>query len=97
MHLGEHQAGLELARAALELNPWYSPWLWCVLGDCLFGLGRRELAHEAYLEALRIDPADARTHFNLSFTHQDRGELDQALHAIARAFAADAAGIHRDR
>jgi tetratricopeptide (TPR) repeat protein len=97
MKLGEHREGLALARTALELNPWYSPWLWSVLGDCLFALGRSETAHEAYLEALRIDPADTRANFNLSFTHLDRGEYDQALLAIARALAADGTGVNRER
>jgi tetratricopeptide (TPR) repeat protein len=48
--------GLALARAALELNPWYSPWLWNILGDCLFGLERFPEAHEAYRHAHALDP-----------------------------------------
>jgi len=95
--LREHKAGVELVRSALELNPWYSAWLWNVLGDCLFGLGQNELAHDAYQEALKVDPKEARAHFNLSFTHVERGEPDQALLAIAKAFAADVTGIYRDR
>jgi tetratricopeptide (TPR) repeat protein len=97
LRLQEHKAGLELARSALELNPWFSPWLWNVLGDCLFALGQNDSAHEAYQEALKADPKDVRAHFNLSFTHLARGEPDQALLAIAKAFAMDVTGLYRDR
>jgi tetratricopeptide (TPR) repeat protein len=95
--LQEHKAGLELARSALELNPWFSSWLWNVLGDCLFALGHNELAHQAYQEAVNVDPKDVRAHFNLSFTHVERGDPEQALLAIARALAADATGQYRER
>ncbi len=97
LQLGEHQAGAELARTALEINPWFSPLLWNTLGDCLFGMNQREQAHQAYLQALQIAPGDVRTHFNLSFTYLDRGDLRQALLAVAEAIAADELGAYRDR
>ena len=37
--LGDPAAGLELACTALRLNPWYSPFLWNVLGECSDGIG----------------------------------------------------------
>lgn len=97
LQLGEHAVGAMLARSALEINPWFSPLLWNVLGDCLFGMERREHAHQAYLQALQIAPRDARTRFNLAFTYLDRGDLRQALLAIAEAIAADETGAYRDR
>lgn len=45
LHIKDFAAGIELARAAVELNPWYSAWVWNVLGDCLFSLERFEHAH----------------------------------------------------
>jgi tetratricopeptide (TPR) repeat protein len=97
LQLGEHTAGAELARSALEINPWFSALLWNILGDCLFGMNEREQAHQAYLQALQIDPDDVRTHFNLSFTSWHKGDLRQALLEIAEAIAADGAGSYRER
>ncbi len=97
LQLGEHKIGAELARSALEMNPWFGAWLWNILGDCLFGMNQREQAHQSYLHALQIAPKDARTHFNLSFTHFERGDLRQALLAVAEAIAADESGAYRDR
>jgi tetratricopeptide (TPR) repeat protein len=97
LQIGEHKMGAELARSALEINPWFSPWLWNILGDCLFGMNQREQAHQSYLQALQIAPRDARTHFNLSFTYFERGDLRQALLAVAEAIAADDTAAYRDR
>ena len=60
---------LELARAAIELNPWYSPYLWNVLGDCLSALERSRDSHECYLQAYRICPRMQRQ----TFVWRDRG------------------------
>ena len=49
--LRDPAAGLELARAALHLNPWYSPFLWNVLGDCLAALDRHDEAQYLLLPA----------------------------------------------
>jgi tetratricopeptide (TPR) repeat protein len=93
----DHQAALDLARAAVELNPHYSPWLWNVLGDALYCLGRYGEAHEAYLQAERIDPRDGRTNLNLAYTHLQAGDLGAALDVIRRGLEADARGLYRDR
>jgi tetratricopeptide (TPR) repeat protein len=69
LQLQDYPAGRELAQAAVELNPWYSPWLWNILGDVLFLDGRLDDAHEAYLQASRIHPWDARTNLNLAYTY----------------------------
>jgi len=97
LHLGDAASGLRLAQAAVELNPWYSTWLWNVLGDCLFVLERFEDAHEAYLQAQRIDPGDARTHLNLAYTHHHFGDYPRALEAIATGLASDRHALYRVR
>jgi tetratricopeptide (TPR) repeat protein len=93
----DHQAALELAHAALDLNPHYSAWLWNVLGDALYCLQRYAEAHEAYLQAERIDPRDGRTNLNLSYTHLQSGNLSSALEVICRGLDADVRGVYRDR
>jgi tetratricopeptide (TPR) repeat protein len=97
LQLRDYQAGLELCRAALELNVSCSTWLWNVLGDCLFCLERFEQAHEAYLQAQRISAEDVRTNFNLSYTLFQRGCPDEALEVIARGLARDFPGTYRER
>lgn len=95
--LRDFAAGVELARAGLERNPWYSPWLWNVLGDCLFCMERFDDAHEAYVQASRIDPRDPRTQLNLAYTLAVRGDRAQALAAIACGLAHDVQGVYRTR
>jgi tetratricopeptide (TPR) repeat protein len=97
LQLHDYTSALELARAGIELNPYYSAWLWNVLGDCLYCLERFDAAHEAYLQAARIDPDDVRTNLNLAYTWLQRGQLDDALQAIARGLARDGDGIYRQR
>lgn len=97
LQLRDLAAGRELARAALARNPWYSPWLWNVLGDIQFLDGDVVGAHEAYLQAQRIHPRDARTHLNLAYTHAEFGEHDRALQALAVALASDLRSVHRAR
>jgi tetratricopeptide (TPR) repeat protein len=94
--LRDFAAGVDLARAALERNPWYSTWLWNVLGDCLFCMERFDDAHQAYVQASRIDPRDARTQLNLAYTLAARGDQAQALTAIACGLAQDQ-GLYRTR
>ncbi|MCK6556312.1 tetratricopeptide repeat protein [Candidatus Binatia bacterium] len=95
--VGDYESGLRLAHAALAMNPWYSVWLWNVLGDALFALERFAEAHEAYLEARRIEADDARTCLNLAYTFAQIGELDTALAAIAAGLVADRTGLFRQR
>jgi len=97
LQLGDHAAGLELVRAALERNPWYSPWLWNVLGDCLFYRNRLTDAHDAFAQALRVDPDDPRSNLNIAFTLSASGDQAGALAAIARGLANDGKGLYRAR
>ena len=86
---------LELARAAIELNPWYSPYLWNVLGDCLSGLQRAPDAHECYLQADRICPADAETNLRLARSWLQMGDPARSLEAVARGLANDSNAMFR--
>jgi tetratricopeptide (TPR) repeat protein len=97
LQLREFHAGLELIRTALQLNPWYSAWLWNALGDCLFCLERFADAHKAYLQAQRIDFDDVRTNFNLSYTYFQMGRFQESLEAISHGLAADVQGAYRER
>jgi tetratricopeptide (TPR) repeat protein len=97
LQLQDYGAGCELAKAAVALNPWYSTWLWNVLGDVLFLQGHVNEAHEAYLQAHRIHPGDARTNLNLGYTYFEFGQHAAALESLAVAFAADVRGLYRQR
>jgi tetratricopeptide (TPR) repeat protein len=95
--LQAHESALEMLRAAIALNPCYSPWLWNALGDCLYCLERQEDAHEAYLQAARIDPGDVRTNLNLAYTLSQSGRIPEALEAIAKGLAQDKYETFRSR
>lgn len=97
IQLRDFAAGIELARSALDINPWLSAWLWNVLGDCLYCLERHGEAQEAYFQAQRIDPKDARTQLNLAYAWQQRADFEKALGAVARGLAGDVHGIHGPR
>ena len=51
--LADHDAGLEVAKRALQLNH-LSPRLWNLLGDCYYGLGALDSAERAYQQAVRV-------------------------------------------
>jgi tetratricopeptide (TPR) repeat protein len=97
LQLGDHAAGLEIAHAALERNPWRSAWLWNILGDCLFYRNKLAEAHAAFEQAQRIDPADPRTSLNLAYTLSAQDDQVGALAAIARGLAGDGQGSYRPR
>jgi tetratricopeptide (TPR) repeat protein len=93
--LKDHEAGLELAHAALELNPWYSSRLWNVLGDCLTSLQRPRDAHECHLQAQRINPDDVDTNLKLAETWLALGDPRRSLEAAARGLANDSDALLR--
>jgi serine/threonine protein kinase/tetratricopeptide (TPR) repeat protein len=65
----------------------------------LRGLGQHEAAHRAILEALRLDPDDARTHARLmaSYTVMDRLDEAKAVYQQALARNIDFPGLHFQR
>jgi tetratricopeptide (TPR) repeat protein len=93
--LRDPAAGLELARAAVGLNPWYSPYLWNVMGDCLAALERDRDAHECYLQARRIHPASPETNLRLAGSWLRLGDPMQGLVAVARGLAGDSDAMFR--
>lgn len=94
--VADYKAGLDIANAALAVNPWYSTWLWNVRGDALYALERFDEAHDAYLKAAKMDPADVRTNLNLAYSHAQLGDNNAALEAIVHGLANDT-GVFRDR
>jgi tetratricopeptide (TPR) repeat protein len=93
----DHPAARDMARAAVELNPHYSTWLWNLLGDALFNLEQVEEAHQAYLQARRINPRDAQTNLNLAYTQLIFGAHGEALEAIRIGLLHDVRGLYRER
>jgi tetratricopeptide (TPR) repeat protein len=72
-------------------------WLWNVFGDALYALERFPEAHEAYLNAARLETRDVRTNLNLGYSNAQLGNYQAALEAIARGLANDRMGIFRER
>jgi tetratricopeptide (TPR) repeat protein len=95
--LRDPQAGLEMARAGLALNPSCSADLWNAYGDCLFSLGRIGESRHAFEQALQINPEDVAARYNLAWVFLHRKEHAKALEVIAEALAKDWRGEYRDR
>jgi tetratricopeptide (TPR) repeat protein len=95
--LGEVKAGVELAKAALRLNPGCSAELWNTLGDGLFEWGRLGEARSAYGQALRVNESDVRARWNLAWVQEREGEEQAALEMLAEALALDRTGEYRDK
>ncbi len=91
-HAADYEAGRKMAETALSLNPWYSAWLWNLLGDALFALNRFAEAHEVYVKAQQMSANDVRTALNLGYTFWELGQPAQALQSLARGLAEDGSG-----
>jgi tetratricopeptide (TPR) repeat protein len=94
--LGNPEAGVALAEAAVALNPACSAELWNTQGDAYFAHGRIDDAHAAFQMALAINPEDPRAYFNLCFVYVHNKEYSRALEAIAQAFNRDRTGEYRE-
>ncbi|HYH45278.1 MAG TPA: glycosyltransferase family 39 protein, partial [Thermoanaerobaculia bacterium] len=81
---GQPREAATLARRAVELSPDH-PFAWGLLGATLAGAGEPEAAVEAWREALRVSPADARVHAALAQAYESAGRAPQA--AAHRAWA----------
>lgn len=91
------KSGINMAKAALALNPTCSAELWNTLGDGLFEFGRIAEARSAYLKALSVNSTDVRARFNLAFVHTRERDFTPALVCIAEALALDRTGAFRER
>jgi len=89
--LHEHEAGLDVARRALLLNP-MSPELWNLAGDCHFNLEDMAAAEHAYREVVRMKPTHPRGVANLAWVCLKKGDNAQALRLIGQAMALDRFG-----
>lgn len=94
--LDNHQAAMELAQAALALNP-INPGLWNILGDTLYSVGRIDEAHRAYERSLSLSPSDARAKVNMVHTFNRKGQPREALRMITEALLSDRDGKYRER
>ena len=95
--LKDARAGVELARAGLDLNPCCSPELWNAYGDALFALGQVDRARAAYERALAVNADDVQARYNLAWVFLHRKEHAEALRVIAEGLARDWRGAYRDR
>jgi tetratricopeptide (TPR) repeat protein len=95
--LRDVKAGIDMAKAALALNPACSAELWCTLGDGLFEFGRVEEARSAYQQALAVNESDVRARYNLAWCHAREKNFPAALEMIAQAFSLDKTGEYRER
>jgi tetratricopeptide (TPR) repeat protein len=95
--LRDYTAGLEMAKAALEVNPCCSADLWNTFGDSLFCLEQVEEAQRAFQQALEIDPTDVRARFNLAYVCSHRNDQAAALKMIAEGLSLDKRGEYRER
>lgn len=93
--LRDGNAGLELVRTALTLNP-CSPELWNTMGDGLFLLDRVGEAQQSYLRAIKLDPEDVRARYNLSFVFEHDKDYAGALRIIGEALSLDRRGAYRE-
>ncbi len=91
------EEGMEFARLALTRNPWYSSWLWNVLGDGFYHHDRFAKAETSYMQAKKVNPKDVVTNFNLSFIYAQAGRFRDSLDSLSTALANDFQGVYRER
>lgn len=89
------QLGLELAERARQMNPTSSAQVYNEIGDALYELGRGAQAHQAYEQAIAVDPEHPRAWMNLAWTLSDSGRFGEAIEALGRAFARDVWGQYQ--
>jgi tetratricopeptide (TPR) repeat protein len=77
------------------MNPVTSALVHNVYGEALYLTGRKEAAHDAYLQALRLQPDDMRAHSNRARVYADEGRYREAILAISEAIANDGTGAFR--
>ncbi len=96
-NLRDVKAGIDMAKAALGLNPTCSAELWNTLGDGLYEWGRTEEARSAYHKALAVNSTDVRSRYNLAWVFTRLKDFPAALDMISQAMSLDKTGEFRDR
>jgi len=94
--LSDYPRGVDLARRALDINPFTSALAWNEYGDGLYNLAQKPAAHDAYLQATRVNPEHPRGWLNLAWTLAETDRIDDAIRAALRALELDRDDDHRD-
>ena len=84
-----------IALRAVELNPAFSPDLWCALGDALYAQSQWDAARRAYVNALAIWPRHARSLWSLAYVEAERGRHGYAFDLLGQALRYDRDGQWR--
>ena len=61
--------------------------LYNIMGAAHVGLRESDSAIDCYKQALRINPDDAKTHYNLAIALHDKGDVDAAINSFNQALA----------
>lgn len=93
--LGRADVAHVIALRAVELNPAYSPDLWCVLGDALHAQGMLDGSRRAYANALAIYPRHARSLWSAAYVDAERGRHGAAFELLGLALRCDRDGRWR--
>ncbi len=87
---GRTEAAVSEARALAQANPRHAK-AHNLLGAALATSGQRDLAREAFLLALKIDPRDSTTYTNLALLELEAGNRAAGLQRLAEALTLDPA------
>jgi len=85
----QFRSALEFYHQALEMGPGNDAQVWRSIGDVQLDLFDRDAALQAYTEALRIQPRDARTQLALGRFYQEKGEPGPAIDHLVAAIQND--------
>jgi tetratricopeptide (TPR) repeat protein len=85
----QYRSALEFFHQALDAASTNDVQVWRSIGDVQLELFDRDAAFQAFTEALRIQPQDARTHLALGRFYQEKGEPGPAIDHLLAA-------IHND-
>ncbi len=86
-----------VALRAVELNPAFSPDLWCVLGDALHALGEADKSVRAYRNALAVHPRHAQSLWSLAYVQAEAGRHGEAFELLGQAMRWDKEGQWRSQ
>ena len=76
--VGRAEEGLDLARKAMETEPFPAPWFYGVLGMAYRGLGWLDKAIETLLDAVTRAPEYIVNHIQLAVAYAESGSLEDA-------------------